>query len=153
MHGGEITAHSDGTGHGAKFVITLPVQPPRSNPASTWGDSAAMAPAADEAMPLKQLRVIVVDDDPDSRSFIRELFEEYEAVVSECAGADEALRLLRDGPFGLMLCDIGMAKKDGYALMRDVRSSSNVNLATLPSIALTAPRPHPGRDRGGGRRL
>jgi CheY-like chemotaxis protein len=89
-------------------------------------------------MPLKQLRVIVVDDDADSRSFLRELFEDYEAVLSECASAEEALRLLRDEPFGLMLCDIGMARKDGYALMRDIRSSSNLDLATLPSIALTA---------------
>jgi PAS domain S-box-containing protein len=138
MHGGTISAHSEGVGRGATFAVTLPLPSAGTTVTSTWGDSSSLAPVAEQATPLEGLQVIVVDDDAESRSFLRELLEEYGASVSECASASVALRLLHDRDFGLLLCDIGMPEKDGYTLMREIRSSSAARVERLPSIALTA---------------
>jgi signal transduction histidine kinase/ActR/RegA family two-component response regulator len=138
MHGGTISAQSDGAGCGATFVVTLPLPSAGATVTSTWGDSSSMAPVAELATRLEGLQVMVVDDDAESRSFLCELLEEYGARVSECASASDALRLLDERRFGLLICDIGMPEKDGYTLMREIRSASPASFERLPAIALTA---------------
>ena len=140
MHGGEIQVHSDGPGHGATFLVELPSAGDSAGVAlSAWGDTSAMGlPPEDEAVALKGLRVLLVDDDLESRSFVSRLLEEYGAVVTESESAAEALAALAIANFGLVISDIGMPGKDGFTLMREVRASPSAGLRLTHAIALTA---------------
>jgi signal transduction histidine kinase/ActR/RegA family two-component response regulator len=140
MHGGEIRVHSDGPGQGATFLVELPSAGASADaPTSTWGDTSSMGlPPEDEAAAVKGLRVLLVDDDVESRSFVSRLLEEYGAVVTESESAAEALAALAISNFGLVICDIGMPGKDGFTLMREVRASPSAGLRLVHAIALTA---------------
>jgi len=83
------------------------------------------------------VRVLVVDDEPDTRSLIERLLQDCEATVTTASSASEALEhVVRDAP-DILLSDIGMPKEDGYSLMRRVRSLSS-QASQIPAIALTA---------------
>jgi CheY-like chemotaxis protein len=81
--------------------------------------------------------VLVVDDEPDTRSLLERLLQDCEATVTTASSASEALEhVVRDAP-DILLSDIGMPKEDGYSLMRRVRSLSS-EVSQIPAIALTA---------------
>jgi PAS domain S-box-containing protein len=140
-HGGTAEAHSQGTGRGSTFTITLPIpavdtsQAPFSQPPLGMIDDEA-ARSLPAALPtnveLNELRILIVDDEQDSLDLVRHVLEAAGAKVTAVCSAHAAL--LEDGPFDLIVSDIGMPEKDGYALMRDLRSRD----ARIPAIALTA---------------
>lgn len=141
MHLGQIQAHSDGPGRGSTFVVMLPtsaaIAPDAA--ASTWGESVSMGlPPPEEAPALQGLRVLVVDDDAEGRSFVLRLLREYGAVVTASGSADDALQAVANSSFSLMICDVGMPGKDGYTLMREVRSSPQPTVRSVRAVALTA---------------
>ena len=70
---------------------------------------------------LAGVRVLVVDDEQESRELVRRLLEECEASVVTAASAAEALAVLRRSRPAVLLSDIGMPEEDGYALIRRVR--------------------------------
>jgi CheY-like chemotaxis protein len=78
-----------------------------------------------------------VEDDVDARAFVARVLVDAGAQVAEAASADEALALLRASTPSVLVSDIGMAEKNGYQLIRNVRESG-YNAETLPAIALTA---------------
>jgi len=135
MHGGQIRAHSDGTGRGATFIVELPIaivhthdEPGRAHPLTT---SAPQDPGDAD---LSGLRILVVDDEPDALDMIRRVLEEYGATVATAASADEGLRALAGGEFDALLSDVGMPRKDGYEFIAEARARRY----TLPAAALTA---------------
>jgi CheY-like chemotaxis protein len=81
-------------------------------------------------------RVLIVDDDEDSRTLLRFVLESCEMDVYDSDSADAALPALHHGRFDLMISDIGMPGRDGYSLIRAVRARRES--ATLPAVALTA---------------
>ncbi len=87
---------------------------------------------------LNGLRVLVVDDDADTREFVTFLLEEYGASVTVVAKADEALAALTQSQPDILLSDIGMPEVDGYMLMRRVRALPKEQGGLIPAIALTA---------------
>jgi CheY-like chemotaxis protein len=87
---------------------------------------------------LKGLRVLVVDDEPETRELIRYLMEQCEAQVQTAAGAEEALRLLQAGTFDALVSDIGMPEVDGYGFIRRVRALPAEQGGRIPAVALTA---------------
>jgi PAS domain S-box-containing protein len=142
LHGGVVTAESEGVGRGATFTVTLPLAV--SAPAAlAAGHRVPRAPAETSAMAevaadLAGLRVLVVDDDPDAREMVQRLLSERHAVVSTAASAEEALRALREAPFDVLISDIGMPGEDGLALIRRVRSLGAQGGGDVPAVALTA---------------
>ncbi len=140
MHGGSVTAASQGLGKGATFVVTLPVKP------FTVTEPTALSsrpPSVEEVGPaarvssgprLSHLRVLVVDDEQDARDLITMLLENEGAGVETAASADEALARLSNGHFDVVVSDIGMPHHDGYWLVRRIRESGS----KLRAIALTA---------------
>ena len=141
MHGGAIEAHSDGVGQGSTFLVTLKHSRATVVTAreSTWGESKPMGLLADGTRPsLQGLHVLVVDDDADARRLVLHLMEDYGASVVEADSADQALEALAVIDFALLISDIGMPDKDGYTLMRQIRSAPEPRLRSLPAIALTA---------------
>lgn len=132
LHGGVIHAQSAGKGQGARFVVTLPVVEEESPTASKRLSTDSVS-IDDEPSSLSGIRVLVVDDDEDSRTVLRRLIERAGAAVVTAKSADEALHAVRSSSPDLIVSDIGMPGRDGYALISDLRTFSQI-----PAIAITA---------------
>jgi CheY-like chemotaxis protein len=100
-------------------------------------DSAALE-ALESAPELRGVRVLLVDDESDTRQFVAALLDRLGAVVTECPSAKSALATLRTGTFDVLVSDIGMPEEDGYALIKKVRALSPEEGARIPAVALTA---------------
>ena len=138
LHGGTIHAESDGPGRGARFIVELPVRRvlARQDPIRPWPGSGPVDPAP---LPiLEGVSVLVVDDDPSAREMTATGLSETGAYVTAVESADEALAMLRQARFDVVVADIGMPAKDGYALMRELRSSGDREMARIPAVAVTA---------------
>jgi PAS domain S-box-containing protein len=139
MHGGSIQAKSMGEGHGATFVVTLPLvilgrerdPAPRVHP--TAGELSEVVP-----MPrLDGVRALIVDDEADALELIRRVLENQGAHVTTVRSGDEALRLLESHTPDVLISDIGMPSMDGYQFMRRMRAAEPKE-RRIPSLALTA---------------
>jgi len=87
---------------------------------------------------LRDLRVLLVDDEPDARNLLGLILTSYEAEVRDCASAAEALQILDEWQPDVMVSDIGMPVEDGYELMRKVRAREPERGGLVPALALTA---------------
>jgi PAS domain S-box-containing protein len=125
-HRGTIEASSAGEGRGASFRVRLPLTQEKALP----------RPLAEAAL-LSGVHVLVVEDDVDARALIARLLTDAGARVSEAAGADEALAQVGQSVPHVLVSDIGMAKRDGYQLLRALRAGGYA-ADRLPAIALTA---------------
>lgn len=130
MHGGSVTAHSDGADRGATFVVRLPLD---ASAAAAQPDHAG-DPPTNTSIDLAHVRGLVVDDDPDCRSLVVRLLNDRGAVTAEAKDAGQALNALDWFEPNLLISDIGMPQQDGYELLRLVRRRD----PRLPAIALTA---------------
>ncbi|MBD2242771.1 response regulator [Nostoc sp. FACHB-888] len=137
LHKGTIFAQSPGTGEGATFTVKLPLlQDNRGSRASREATEEISSPVA--STPLTGLRVLVVDDETDTRNFLSFMFEEYGASTTAVASVDEALAILEQAKPDILISDIGMSEKNGYMLIRKLRSLEPEKGGCIPAIALTA---------------
>jgi CheY-like chemotaxis protein len=98
----------------------------------------AVPPDADtDAAPLRDIRVLVVDDDADARGLLKMLLEGAGAVVQTAAGADEAMGRIREAPPQVVVSDIGMPGKDGYEFIRQLRADRTLATDGMAAIAVT----------------
>ncbi|MGE0126594.1 MAG: CHASE3 domain-containing protein [Blastocatellales bacterium] len=140
LHGGTAKALSEGEGRGATFLIRLPVRAPQSVELQdrTSRETAASQPREKMELQLNGARVLVVDDDADTRQLLRRILEDYGATVRTAASAAEALEMIVAGPPDALVADIGMPDEDGYALMRKIRKLPSERGGGVPALALTA---------------
>ena len=82
--------------------------------------------------------MLVVDDELDSREVMAHALEDCGASVSIAGNAREALEILERSEMDVLLADIAMPDEDGYALIRQVRSSPAGRIAAIPAAAVTA---------------
>ncbi len=137
-HGGRIEAGSDGQGRGSTFVASFPVSRGGA-PSARPGMSPALAAARPSTpISLQGAHVLIVDDDEAGRDVVTMLLESREATVVSAASADEALDILERERFDVLLVDIAMPERDGYDLIRTVRTMSDPVTAATPAAALTA---------------
>lgn len=139
MHGGNVRAKSPGEALGATFTISLPIvamhehpQPHRVEP-----KPATLEELESPVAPLEGVKVLVVDDEQDARELIRRILTGCRAEVRVAGSVAEALTALDEFRPDLLLSDIGMPERDGFDLIRQLRSSG-VNAQALPAVALTA---------------
>jgi len=137
LHGGSVRAESAGVGHGARFVVTLPAQDSAQAPASDSGRRRAAAAAAGPP-DLAGVRVMVVDDDRDSRELVTATLGYYGADVTAAESAAEAVALLPQVRPDVLLSDIGMSGEDGYSFLRRVRALPPDRGGAVPAVAITA---------------
>ena len=143
LHGGTVHADSPGEGQGATFTVALPLPTlptelqdgdpegfERSRPegARTDGDRAA----------LEGVRLLVVEDDQDSRDMLVMVFEHSGASVSAVASAEEAMEVLKRATPDVLVSDIGLSGEDGHELIRRVRALEAERGGRIPALALTA---------------
>jgi CheY-like chemotaxis protein len=101
-------------------------------------DAAHESRPVGEARPLQGIRVLIVDDDDDTREILGVMLSEEGASVVPAASAGEALVHLQAEPPHVLISDIGMPLEDGYALLRRVRALPPERGGDVPAIALTA---------------
>jgi signal transduction histidine kinase/ActR/RegA family two-component response regulator len=137
LHGGSIRAESPGAGHGAVFTVEFPLAVVGPVGDATDATTAAAHGAAASRASIDGIRVLVVDDDVNARTLLKMLLEDAGALVNTAASADEAIaRVRRDVP-QVVVSDIGMPGKDGYALIRELRADRTVAQQNLAAIAIT----------------
>ncbi|HYH84398.1 MAG TPA: ATP-binding protein [Pyrinomonadaceae bacterium] len=141
LHGGTVSASSDGAGRGSTFTVELPElriadYGLRNEEESNGTASEQSAIRNPQSAILAGLRVLVVDDEPDTLDLLRVVLERGGARVVAVGSASDAWGALEEGLPDLLLCDIGMAGEDGYQLIRRVRERERG--ALVPAIALTA---------------
>ncbi|MEP6652272.1 MAG: response regulator [Myxococcales bacterium] len=138
LHGGTISAHSEGPGTGATFTILLPV--PAVVPADGLSPIAPPIEVRDpsESSQLDGVRALVVDDEADSRELVREVLTTAGAAVLAVDSADSAYTAFLDWRPDVIVSDIGMPGQDGYTLMTRIRALPQGTPAQVPAVALTA---------------
>ncbi len=135
LHGGVVTAHSLGEGHGATFTVRIPLIKNAPVHKELNSDSSLDVTAA---LPLADIQILMVDDDADTRDYISFLLEQAGAKVTLAASADEALQLLVQSTPDILVSDVGMPNMDGYMLMQQVRNLPPEQGGNIKAIALTA---------------
>jgi len=141
MHGGSVQAFSPGQDQGATFKISLPVIPIyQANPEVNriHPGVRSLLPPADLGERLDGIRVLVVDDEPDTRELLKIGLENCGAEVLLAGSPTEALRIMETDVPDVLISDIGMPDQDGYDLIRQVRALPAPRGGTVPAIALTA---------------
>ena len=138
LHGGTIEARSPGEGQGSTFIVRLPlvVVHPTAGEAGVHPSSAHASPDGACDADLAGLRVLVVDDEPDSRDLIRRVLATCNAEVLTASSAAEAMPMLVNAD--VLLSDIGMPEIDGYEFLRRIRALGPTRGGKIPAIALTA---------------
>jgi len=135
LHGGMVTAHSLGEGHGATFTVRIPLIKTAlvDNQLNSHSSSDVSA-----GLSLADVQILMVDDDADTRDYISFLLEQAGAKVTLAASAYEALQLLVKSIPDILVSDVGMPEMDGYMLMRQVRNLPPEKGGNIKAIALTA---------------
>jgi PAS domain S-box-containing protein len=140
LHGGSVSVDSPGIGQGAIFTVRLPIPIERlenravPNPnSSTPSLNPDFAPAATAI--LTGARILIVDDDQDNVDLLRFLLQQDGAEVTAVSSPSEARELIAQQPPDLIISDIGMAERDGYKLMQQVRALPQGQ--AIPAVALT----------------
>ncbi|XXX49509.1 ATP-binding protein [Sorangium sp. So ce119] len=143
LHGGTISARSEGEGRGATFDVALPV----AGPAQTGDDglvrtrdSAApgRAPPGAPERRVDGLRVLVVDDEDDAGEIAGAMLRELGVEPRVVRSAEEALRALVEFRPDILISDLAMPHEDGFSLMRKVRALAPDAGGAIPAIAITA---------------
>jgi signal transduction histidine kinase len=150
LHGGTIGAESRGEGRGATFTVELPLafrqaeMSEAQRPPQSIGD---LTGAFECSGALEGLRVLLVDDERDTRELLAFVLEQCGATVTTVASTPDALAALAKSKPDVLLSDIGMPGEDGYELIRRVRASKRKFGDRIPAAALTAYTTEGDRDR------
>jgi signal transduction histidine kinase/ActR/RegA family two-component response regulator len=138
MHGGSVRVTSKGPGTGATFVVSLPVTAYRDG-SDARSRTTSVAVTSSENYPplLGGVRVLVVDDEADARTLVRKTLELGRAEVAAAGSVDEALSVFDSFRPHVLVSDIGMPGRDGYALIYEIRSRT-APARDVPAVALTA---------------
>jgi PAS domain S-box-containing protein len=141
LHGGTVSATSEGEGRGATFTVKLPITPLyQLDPSGSRVHPAArnLLPADDTPDRLDGLKILVVDDEPDTRELLKQGLEYCGAKVKVVGTAAEAVDGLVTFLPDVLISDIGMPEVDGYDLIRQIRELPANRGRKIPAIALTA---------------
>jgi CheY-like chemotaxis protein len=134
LHGGTVSAQSDGLNEGATFSATFPLLADRAEPVTAHSSEAPLA----ETHSLDGLRVLLVDDEPEARQILSTVITRTGAEVKTCTSANEALMKLAEWKPDVILSDIAMPDEDGYSFIAKVRSLPRDKGGEIPAAALTA---------------
>ncbi|CAN5925708.1 hypothetical protein BH11MYX4_BH11MYX4_20450 [soil metagenome] len=142
MHGGTITAASDGLDQGATFIVRFPVTAAHQTSGSAAREArrehaGLSAMSFDPPAELRGLRVLVVDDEPDTRDMIAAVLAACRSHVFIAPSVEEAMAAFESRLPDVILSDIGMPDADGYELIRRVRARPRAAGGATPAACLT----------------
>lgn len=140
LHQGTVEVESLGEHQGSTFTITLPT-------VAALGDEDRDAMEAQQngfrvgleySTLLDGVRILVVDDDADTRDVVKAILSSCGSEVNCCESAAEAIKAIRDWKPDLLVSDIGMPHEDGFDLILKVRKHRSKRARLMPAVALTA---------------
>jgi two-component system CheB/CheR fusion protein len=131
LHGGSISAHSEGRGCGSEFVIRFPLSKNVHAPVEEGGEPIAHEPDS----PTRTQRILVVDDSPDIRDSTAMMLslEGYDTQVA--ASGEEALQMAVSFRPTVILLDIGLPDLSGYEVVRRLRASADFAVTRIIAVS------------------
>jgi PAS domain S-box-containing protein len=149
LHGGTISAESEGAGRGSVFTVDLPLGQERRDPAKAEERKREVERRRSRSgvVRLDGLHVLLVEDDADSRKLLATMLKRYGARVTATKSAKEALSVFAGELPDVMISDIGMPEQDGYELIRKLRAMPPEKGGRTPAIALTGYASRKDRER------
>ena len=135
-HKGNVRVESEGIGYGSTFIVTLPLCGTENKIAAEIKESV---PSQDKL--LDKIKILVVEDDPDSREVLQLLLEQSGATVKSAESASEAINLLKKSQTDLpdvIVSDLAMPDEDGYSLLAGIRKLPVEKGGKIPALALSA---------------
>jgi len=143
MHGGRISASSSGKGRGSTFTMLLPAPLPRFQQTQNVEGKpepkeAGKGKDPEAGLNLKGVRVLVVEDDPDTLELLRFILDRRGAEVNTAASTREALDVMEHWQPTTLVSDLAMPEQDGYDLIGRIRSRSSERGGNIPAVAVSA---------------
>ena len=140
LHGGWVSAHSEGRGRGAEFTVSLPLA----------GDAATRDPTGRGAGPAAPLRILVVDDNADAAQSLADLLELRGHRVWQALDGRTGISRARELRPDVVLCDLGLPDVDGYEVARAVRGDPALAGVLLVALSGYAQAEHRELSRAAG---
>jgi signal transduction histidine kinase/DNA-binding response OmpR family regulator len=130
LHDGTVTAQSLGEGQGATFTVKLPLIQLSGMPPEDGS-------RVETDVNLNGVKILIVDDDADTREFIKFLLEEHGATIALAASGESAIEIIPLFAPNIILTDLGMPGMDGYSLISQIRAMLPAKFAQIPTVAFT----------------
>jgi CheY-like chemotaxis protein len=131
LHGGNVSAESAGLGHGATFCVSLPLTRASLPENAANGDVPV-------SMRLDGLRVLLVEDEADTREYLVKVLRDNGATVTAVENVKDAMSEIGKAPPDIVVSDIGLPGEDGYSLAQRLKQMAAEMGRVVPAIALTA---------------
>jgi CheY-like chemotaxis protein/anti-sigma regulatory factor (Ser/Thr protein kinase) len=143
MHGGRVSVSSPGKGRGATFKILLPAALPQfQQTQNVEGKTESKQPVErkghEAGLNLTGVRVLVVEDDPDTLELLRFILDRRGAEVNTAASTREALDVMEHWQPTTLVSDLAMPDQDGYELIGRIRSRGSERGGNIPAVAVSA---------------
>jgi signal transduction histidine kinase/CheY-like chemotaxis protein len=142
LHGGTINAESAGGGRGATFTIKLPLATQGGKDRKRLTGNLQRNESADarfSSLPsLDEVKILLVDDDPDTLQILSVMLAESQAVVQTATSVAEALEILEWYQPNVLVSDLAMPGEDGYSLIAKIRARESKTGMRTPAVALTS---------------
>jgi signal transduction histidine kinase/ActR/RegA family two-component response regulator len=137
LHGGRVTATSDGDGKGAVFTVSLPIHGDYANRDDA---NSFHIPPETVAIPkrLDGLKVLLVEDHPETRDLLCAILSQSGSTVTSADSVRDGFQKFIDIRPNVIVSDLGLPDEDGYDLIRKVRESERSKSVKTPALALTA---------------
>lgn len=141
LHHGSVEVESHGKDQGSTFTVALPLA---SAASALAPETLADAEPDGDRLPaglskvLEGLRILVVDDEVDSRDLVSAILTRCGGEVNCCESATDALKAIQEWKPDLLVSDIGMPIEDGYSLVKKMRKLRSKRARQTPAVALTA---------------
>jgi len=139
LQGGRVAAESLGENKGTTFTVTLPIKSDHLPTAHDAGNSFNHS-NADAATPvqLEGLRILIVDDELNTREALGEVLKSYGAQTRLAGSVKDGLKVFAHFVPDILLSDIAMPEEDGYSFIKKIRALPDEQGGLTPAIAITA---------------
>jgi PAS domain S-box-containing protein len=139
MHGGRVSATSEGKNQGSTFTLVLPATTlDQPSAAPVFEDRRASSAAPRRPQMLAGVRALVIDDDADAREILTTLLQARGVLVHAASSVREGLDALEREVPDIVLSDLAMPEADGFDLIRSIRERPETSGGRIPAIAVTA---------------
>jgi len=136
LHGGTISAHSEGKNQGARFIISLPVAEVTQKATADQSVGDALTNGHGEHT-LRDMKILVVEDDEDSRDMLATILSCHGAEVFTAENVESGFTSFTSNRPDILISDVGLPEQDGYDLIRKIRALPVAQGGDVPAIALT----------------
>jgi len=142
LHHGTVEVQSEGKNHGTTFTVVFPAAEGELEVDGHNGDMAVHESSEVEVLNsaalLQGLKILVVDDEPDSRDLVMAILRRHGSDVRCSESAAAAIETFCEWHPDLLVSDIGMPNEDGYSLIKRLRELESGRAKGIPAVALTA---------------